>query len=214
MKRLGWLLLATAILGGCVGQAGRVPEGRLGEAITQFASEGGNEAIPQWSLEYQENLKRVLGGEEVAEARLVELMADLKTKVYADAPELRTAYINYIQTCTALSLSLKQPEKILERCGYPDVYPEPVDWHGPHGVEFGLSETDDITASAQTLPYLVIAEHYWQRGDRERAKYYYEQIINHEWSMQEWNPGYVDSVPLSYLLIKQLADERLVELRG
>lgn len=88
-----------------------------------------------------------------------------RSELLQDAPDMRSFYNAQVKVCIAKSISNND---LKNTCEISD----------PLGVDF--SEPDDLTATEAILPYFLMGLSYYEDGEYETARTYFEKIREHK----------------------------------
>jgi len=109
----------------------------------------------------------VMGESEGLADRITEAEQSLseRAETLQDAPDMRSFYNAQIKVCVAKSIS---NDDLKNTC---EIF-------GPLGADF--SDPDDLTAAEAILPYFLMGMAYYQDGEYETAKAYFDKIREHK----------------------------------
>lgn len=147
--------------------------------ISEFAQKSWKEVLPNYDNKAGELLTAVVMGMPTNTGEVQRLMKVENSKSFADAPEMRAGYENWIKLCVADSFINRDLKNTLKRCRIKDNYPNGGVWEKSDRDDY-LSAPDDITSAAQVMPYMLTGYAYYKSGDINKTKYYWEQVIDHQ----------------------------------
>jgi hypothetical protein len=113
-----------------------------------------------------------------------------------DSIDARAILYAYTKLCLADSIVNNDLKNTLDRCEIDDIYPTDTEWYD--------YKANDLTASAQVVPYFLVGVAYYEENDIERARYYFDQILQHEKAM-------TDQYGVEALQIAGLAHEQILD---